>query len=45
MDHSQISHAKNETVSLAIVKLLHKAEDSTLSKVQKTVDIQMTKTK
>ena len=43
MDHSQFSHAnKNEKFFSAVVKLLHKAEDNTHSKVQNTLEFKLT---
>ena len=42
-DHSNFSHAKkNETLFSAIVNLLHKAEDNTLSKKQETMEFKTT---
>ena len=46
MDHAQFSHAKrNEPRFLAVEESLHKTEDNTHSKMQKTLEFKMNKLK
>ena len=42
MDHSQFSLANKNATLFVIVKLLHKAEDSTPSKVQERLEFVLT---
>ena len=46
MDHAQFSHAnKNEPRFLSVEKSLHKTEDNTYPKMQKTLEFKMIKLK